>query len=124
MLVVRVGCDLTFECGGPTPALFIIKPHRDSERPIIEEQLEFVPDLAAEELKDLYGNLFHRVMLVPGPNRIRHDALVAVPSATDKEQSIGEATPVGSLSPEVLHSLRSFVSFSTPVGSRSWKVMA
>src|SRR5216683_3692722 len=103
MLVVRVGCDLTFECRGPTPALFIMKPYRGSERPIIEEQLEFVPDLAAEELKDLYGNLLHRVMFAPGPNRIRHDALVEVPSATDKEQPIGEATPVSALSPELLH---------------------
>jgi hypothetical protein len=89
IIVVRVGCDLTFECRNPTPALLIIEPHRDSERPIIEEQMELVPDLAAEELKDLYGNLLHRVMFVPGPNRIRYDALVEVPSATDKEQSHG-----------------------------------
>jgi transglutaminase-like putative cysteine protease len=80
----------------------IIKPHRDSERPIIEEQLEFAPDHAVDELKDLYGNLLHRTMLESGPNRIRHDALVEVPSATDKEQQIGEATPVSSMSPEVL----------------------
>jgi transglutaminase-like putative cysteine protease len=102
MLVVRVGCDLTFACSGPTPALFIIKPQCDSERPIIEEQFEFVPDRAVDELKDLYGNLLHRTMLESGPNRIRYDALVDVPSATDKEQPIGEATPVSSLSPEVL----------------------
>jgi len=103
MLVVRVGCDLTFECLVRTPAVFIMKPHRDSERPIIEEQMEFAPDLVAEELKDLYGNLLHRVMFAPGPNRIRHDALVEVPSATDKGQPLGEATPVSSLSPELFH---------------------
>ena len=102
-LVVRVGCDLTFECREPTPALFGIKPRRDSEPLIIDERLEFVPDLAVEELKDLYGNLLHRVMFAPGPNRIRHDALVEVSSATDKEHPIGEATPVNSLSPELLH---------------------
>jgi transglutaminase-like putative cysteine protease len=102
-LVVRVGCDLTFECREPTPALFGMKPRRDSERSIIDERLEFVPDLAVEELKDLYDNLLHRVMFAPGPNRIRHDALVEVSSATDKEQPIGEATPVNSLSPELLH---------------------
>jgi transglutaminase-like putative cysteine protease len=80
-----------------------MKPRRDSERSIIDERLEFVPDLAVEELKDLYGNLLLRVMFAPGPNRIRHDALVEVSSATDKEQPIGEATPVNSLSPELLH---------------------
>ena len=103
MLIVRVGCDLTFECGVPTPAVFMVKPHRDSERPIIEELLEFVPDVALEELKDIYGNLLQRVTLTPGSNRIRHDALVQVPSTTDKEQPIGEATPVSLLPPEMLH---------------------
>ena len=102
MLVVRVGCDLTFECPGPTAALFIIKPRRDSGRPIIQEQLEFVPDRAADELKDPYGNLLHRTILGSGANRIRHDALVEVPPTTDREQSAGEATPVSSLAPEVL----------------------
>ena len=103
MLLVRVGCDLTFECQGPTPALFIIKPHRDPQRQIIEEQLKFAPQMLPEELTDLYGNHVHRVMFDHGPNRIRHDALVEVPAATDKEQPIGEATPVGALSPELLH---------------------
>ena len=102
MLVVRIGCDLIFECTDPTPALFIIKPHCDSERPIIQEQLEFVPDRPVDELKDVYGNILHRTTLESGSNRIRHDALVGVPSAADKEQSIGEATPLRWLSPEVL----------------------
>ncbi len=87
----------------PTPALFAIKPRRDPERPILEEQLEFGSGLPAEELRDLYGNLLHRAMFAAGSNRIRHDALIEVPCATDKEQPIEEPRPVNALSPEVLH---------------------
>jgi transglutaminase-like putative cysteine protease len=103
MLVVRIGCDLSFECSELTPAIFIVKPRRDPERRIMQEQLEFIPDHPIEEMADFYGNFLHRKIFVSGTNRVRHDALVEVPSSTDKEQLIGEPTPVASLSPELLH---------------------
>jgi transglutaminase-like putative cysteine protease len=40
-------------------------------------------NLPSEEFTDSHGNPYHRVVLEPGTNCIRHDAIVAVPSKPD-----------------------------------------
>lgn len=82
-LTVRVGCALSYETTLPTPILLVLKPRLDVRQLILEEQLTFGPGLPTEQLADTHGNVVYRMMLMPGRNEVRHDAIFAVPSVPD-----------------------------------------
>lgn len=48
------------------------------------------PNLPAEEFDDAHGSIVYRLMLQPGRNEIRHDAIVAVIPFTDKLERTDE----------------------------------
>jgi transglutaminase-like putative cysteine protease len=79
-LTVRVGCELIYETADPTPASMVVRPRRRPLQRIEQELFALEPDLHATEDIDTHGNTVDRVMLKPGVNTIRHDALVAVSS--------------------------------------------
>ena len=82
-LAVRVGCELTYECVEPVPALVTFKPRQDTWQAIRQESVEFHPDLGATEFEDDHGNIVYRIVLMPGANLLRYDAIVMVPSARE-----------------------------------------
>lgn len=79
-LTVRVGCELIYDTYWPTPAAMVVRPRRRPLQRIEREMFALEPDLHIVEDTDSHGNTVDRVILKPGSNTIRHDALVAVSS--------------------------------------------
>ena len=82
-LSVRIGCALTYQTAQAVPLILNLKPRRDPWQALQEEKLVLGPNLPAEEFDDGHGNIVYRLMLQPGVNEIRHDAIVAVPPHPD-----------------------------------------
>jgi transglutaminase-like putative cysteine protease len=86
-LTVRVGCSLVYEVTGTASVLLNLRLRPDRNHVVLAENLALglsVP-LAAEEFADSHGNKVLRVVLAPGRNLFRHDAIVAVSSSPDNQ---------------------------------------
>ena len=82
-VTVRVGCSLTYEATGTAWLLLHVKPRPDRNHAVFFEALTLGDNLAAEEFTDSHGNHVYRVILAPGSNFFRHDAIVSVSSQPD-----------------------------------------
>jgi transglutaminase-like putative cysteine protease len=101
-MTVRVGCQLAYETTVPTPVLFVLKPRREGNILVLQEQLTFGIAQPSYEFHDSHGNSTCRATLMPGRNEIRHDALVAVSSLPDSRAVMQQMVPVGQLSSDLL----------------------
>jgi transglutaminase-like putative cysteine protease len=102
-LTLRVGCSLVYENATPAVVLLNLRPRTDPQQALQEERLSFGENLPVEEFVDSHGNLVYRVMLHPGRNEIRHDALVSISSRPDNHDLTGaEPIPAGEVPPAVL----------------------
>ncbi len=79
-LAVRVGYEISYEAAAATPALATLKPREDSFQAIREESISFQPGLEWTEFEDDHENTVYRLVLEPGLNVLRYDAIVNVPS--------------------------------------------
>lgn len=82
-ITVRVGCSLSYEATGPASLLLNLRLGRDDRRAVVFEALALGNDLEPDSFDDSHGNRVYRVTLEPGPNSIRHDAIVAASSMPD-----------------------------------------
>ncbi len=105
MLTVRVGCNIHFECESAATVILLVNPRFDADRPIRHEKLDFGRATKSETFADADGNVAYRVILDTGLNEIQHDALVDVPTATDKPEQLGDAPLVATLEPAFLRYL-------------------
>ncbi|HZZ58187.1 MAG TPA: transglutaminase family protein [Opitutaceae bacterium] len=78
LLTVRIGCAFTYQAFQSVPALLNFKPRRGKGQSLVEEKLTIGNHLPSEEFEDRHGNILYRVVLEPGQNEIRHDAIVAI----------------------------------------------
>jgi transglutaminase-like putative cysteine protease len=78
MLTVRIGCAFTYQVFQPVPLLLNFKPRRGKGQLLQEEKLLIGSNLPTEEFEDRHGNVLFRVLLQPGQNEVRHDAIVAI----------------------------------------------
>jgi transglutaminase-like putative cysteine protease len=101
-LIVRVGCDLTFECHATVTALLIVRPRSAPAHRIWKEELHFDANSPHEEFTDTFGNLVQRVTLAPGLNHIRHDALVKITTAYDRPAQLGDPASIDTLPSNLL----------------------
>ena len=101
-LAVRVGCELVYETSADTPILLTFKPKQDELQSIRQERVSFEPDLPATQFEDDHGNTIYRMELVPGPNVLRYDAIVRVPSVREDFALLDEPIPPHLLPPSVL----------------------
>ena len=102
-LIVRVGCLLRYTASAATPMLLNLRPAAGPAQAVLQERMLVGDNLPSEEFLDSHGNAILRVVLRPGPNEIRHDALIAVPSAPDPmDHAGGDQIPVAALPPDVL----------------------
>lgn len=60
--------------------LVMFKPRQAQTQLLREERLHFEPALVPTEFEDDHGNIVYRMMLRPGHNLLRYDAIVKVPS--------------------------------------------
>ena len=105
MLTVRVGCSIHFECESTATVILLVNPRFDPDRPIRHEILDFGIATKSESFKDADGNVAYRVILGTGLNEIRHDAMVEVPTASDKSEQFGNAPSIATLEPAFLRYL-------------------
>jgi transglutaminase-like putative cysteine protease len=101
-LAVRVGCELVYETSAAAPALVTFKPRQDAYQSIREESIGFEPELAATEFEDDHYNIVYRLMMKPGRNVLRYDAIVMVPSLTEDFAWHGEPVPPHQLPASIL----------------------
>jgi transglutaminase-like putative cysteine protease len=104
-LTVRVGCSLTYEVTGTASLLLNLAPRPDRNHLVLAEGLSlgWNNGLHGDNFTDSHGNDVRRVLLAPGSNLIRHDAIVAVSSQPDNHDLVdtGTAAP-DALPPELL----------------------
>ena len=101
-LTIRCGLDFVYEAMTPTPISLLAQPRDDRRQRIESEMLQIGEGLTVDEFEDSHGNLVHRFVLPAGRTKIRHDALVAVPSAPENSGAIDEPIAVQELSPDLL----------------------
>lgn len=101
-LAVRVGCELIYVTQQATPILVLVKPRHSQNQLIREERFHFEPQLIPTEFEDEHGNIAFRMLLRPGRNLIRHDAIVRVPAEPDDASRSDGVTPPNQLPPELL----------------------
>lgn len=103
-LTVRVGCDLAYETTTSVPVLLNLKPRMDPRQAVQSEMITFGANLPAEEFEDRHGNIVYRLVLHPGRNQIRHDAIVSIPSLYDNQELPPHPAPIrlAELPPELL----------------------
>lgn len=84
-MTVRVGCSLVYEATGPASLLLNLQPRPDHNYAVMFQALSLGHDLPAREFQDSHDNRVRRVILAPGTNCIRHDAIMAVSSHPDNQ---------------------------------------
>ncbi len=99
---VRVGCEFTYELGGPTPAVFLVRPGVAPRQRLISETWTTAPDAPYHDYTDLFGNACRRLVLPAGPVTVRYDALVETPPDADPADWDAEQHFVQDLPDEVL----------------------
>lgn len=82
-LTLRLGSELTYFANRATPALVLVRPAPVPENRVLAETYTHDPWQLQQEEYDSHGNRVDRIILQPGYNVIRHDALVQVSSAPE-----------------------------------------
>jgi len=82
-LTVRIGCSLAYEVSGTAVLLLNVRPQPHRDHAVLFEALALGNNLPAEQFIDSHGNAVWRVLLAPGTNCFRHDAIVAVCAEPD-----------------------------------------
>lgn len=101
-LTVRIGCELHYETRFYIPTYMVLRPRRLPTQRIEHERLSFEPSLRSSEETNSHDSILDRVTLKPGLNIIKHDALVAVPSAPERIPYLEVATPIDQLPSSIL----------------------
>jgi transglutaminase-like putative cysteine protease len=92
-LAVRIGCKIAYEASADTPALVVFKPRQGSYQSIRQESMQFESELSATEFEDDHENIVYRLILKPGSNTLRYDAIVMVPSVAESHAWLDEPIP-------------------------------
>jgi transglutaminase-like putative cysteine protease len=67
---LNAGCQLLFETDAAVPAIFMLRPHSNSEQQILSENCSLQPNTPVHEYKDGYGNWCKRLIIPPGNFRL------------------------------------------------------
>ena len=94
---------MVYEAPQPVVMVLNLKPRHAPRQMVQEEKIVLGANLPCEEFEDVHGNIVYRLMLHAGRNEIIHDAIVAVPLASDNaELLVGPPVPLGQLPPSLL----------------------
>jgi transglutaminase-like putative cysteine protease len=79
-LAIRVGCALDYHVDEPAPMLLMVQPRLAAGQTAVAQHFHIDTGVTVEHLLDSHGNQVLRMMLLPGVNRLRHDAVLFVRS--------------------------------------------
>jgi transglutaminase-like putative cysteine protease len=102
MFSVKVGCQLSYTTSAPTSAVFMVQPPPHTRHMLSREEFQTVTASVTSEFCDAFANRCQRVLLQPGENVIRYDALVTVSPEPDVIRPNARFVPPQELSPELL----------------------
>ena len=102
MYRVKVGCQLSYATVAPTSAVFIVQPPPHTRHMLSKEEFQTVKAAMTAEFRDIFGNRCQRVLLQPGDNVVRYDAVVTVSPELDVVRPTARFIPPQELSPELL----------------------
>ena len=78
-LAIRLGCALDYHVDEPAPMLLMVQPRLATGQVLVAQHFSIDTGVKVEQLQDSHGNGVLRMMLLPGTNRLRHDAVLFVP---------------------------------------------
>jgi transglutaminase-like putative cysteine protease len=105
-----------------TPILVLFKPRQGPTQLIREERIHFEPGLIPSEFEDEHGNIVYRMVLKPGQNLLRYDAIVKVPSVREDALRVDGVVPPQNLPPSVLpYTLPSRYADSDKLRDLAWR---
>lgn len=90
-LAIRVGCALDYHVDAPAPMLLMVQPRLAPGQAVVTQHFGVDTGVAVDHQLDSHGNRVLRLMLLPGVNRLRHDAVLFV--RDDADQPTAEALP-------------------------------
>ena len=97
-MLVRAGCEFTFETVVPTPSLWQVRPRTSLDQRITSETWD--PPATTRTYLDAYGNPCDRLTLPGGVSTLRYDAVVDVPATFDDADKGATETPIDELPDE------------------------
>ena len=86
-LAIRIGCALHYDVDEPAPMLLMVQPRLATGQELVAQQFSIDTGVEIEQLRDSHGNHPLRMMLLPGANRLQHDAVLFV-SAEARDTTI------------------------------------
>lgn len=78
-LAIRVGCALNYHVVEPAPMLLMVQPRLTAGQVLVAQQFSIDTGVEVEQMHDAHGNPVMRLMLLPGANQLRLDAVLFVP---------------------------------------------
>ena len=100
-----------------------VQPYPTGTHKVLREEWETTPDLSMHAYNDIYGNLCQRLLLVPGENVLRYDALVDVADGHDEINLNAKQIPVEDLPDDVLlYTLPSRFCLSDILSNTAWQL--
>ena len=71
MVLLRTGCEITFDVSIPTPLVLMLRPLSGAHQRVVNEICTLRPRVPVVEYLDNYGNLSRRLIAPPGEFSIR-----------------------------------------------------
>ena len=102
MYRIKIGCQLSYATAAATPAVFIVQPPPHAKHMLESEQFQTAAASLTGEFTDVFGNRCQRVMLAPGDNVIRYEAVAAVSPEPDAVRPNARQIPPQELPPHLL----------------------
>jgi transglutaminase-like putative cysteine protease len=119
--LLRVGCAFAHRAEVPTPAVFLLRPLRNADVRVSQEDLRVDPDVPLRHTQDPYGNRASRVVLPPGLSTVHYSAWVDVPDRTEDVDEDAQETLPDSIPDDVLlYTLPSRYCVSDVLGDEAW----
>ncbi|NMF81895.1 transglutaminase family protein [Nodosilinea sp. P-1105] len=80
---LNAGCELLFETAEPTPLILMLRSRDGDAQRIIQNHLQFDPQVPVIDYADSYGNLCQRLVAPPGQLRVRSTVTADVADSID-----------------------------------------
>jgi transglutaminase-like putative cysteine protease len=93
MYQVRIGCQLSYWAGAPTPSVFIVQPPPHPRQLLVRQEFEALGAAITGDYTDAFGNRCQRVTLAAGETVVRFDALASVPREADEIRAGARQVP-------------------------------
>jgi transglutaminase-like putative cysteine protease len=120
---LRVGCEFRYTAEVETEAVFQVQPLTGGPATVGRAGWETEPPLHRHSYADSYGNVCQRLRLPAGKSRLRYDALVAVPDATEAVDLDAREIPPAQLPDETLpYTLPSRYCLPDVLGDEAWSL--